>query len=208
MGSRRNDRAGWQANLPPRWLNDANYRSLSAEAWTLFTWTLIWGVDQENDGIVGRRDLPFIASPTLSRDEAGAAAVELVDAGLWEETETGFVVANWESSQVTTAEIETRRAEWREKNSRRSLRESSTDTPGVTPGVRDKDSERKVPLQGRQERNEGEEVMVTANWKSKRIPNVECTACGEPFESPDPERVTVCSVQDAAHENAREAVNG
>lgn len=110
-----NDRNGWQANLPPRWLNDATYRSLSPSAWALFTWTLVWGVNQENDGNVTTRDLPFIAAPMLSRTESDEAAAELVEAGLWDVTDEGFVVAEWSRSQVTAGEINDKRATWRQK---------------------------------------------------------------------------------------------
>lgn len=52
--------------------------------------------------------------------------------------------------------------------------------------------------------SEGHDV-VTPNWKSKMIPNAVCPVCDRPFTSPDPERFTVCPVQDDAHARARAA---
>ena len=134
----RSDRNGWQANLPPRWLNDSTYRGLSGNAWILHTWTLVWGVSQENDGNVTTRDLPFIAAPMLNRAESEEAASELVEIRIWEVTQGGYRVAGWESSQVTAAEISEKRSAWRAKNNRRkpsAPSESSSSTPGVKAGV-------------------------------------------------------------------------
>lgn len=125
------DRNGWQANLPPRWLNDADYRGLTANAWALHTWTLVWGVSQENDGNLTTRDLPFIASPMLSRAEAEEAAAELVEAGIWETTEGGYRVAEWSRSQATAAEMAEKRATWRAKK-RGSRSSRPTERPGGT----------------------------------------------------------------------------
>jgi hypothetical protein len=224
----RNDRVGWQANLPPRWLNDITYRSLSPEAWTLFTWTLVWGVDQENDGIILRRELPFVAAPTLSRDQSHSAALELVQAGLWEETEDGFIVTDWERSQVTTADMESRRAEWRAKKQAQRARSASESLPPETPletvplspgdiadvsrespGEKGHVNKGNKGNEGNEEINsaiyESEDEVVTPNWKSKMIPNTVCVVCRESFASPDPERFTVCPVQDDAHASRRAA---
>ncbi|NQX35475.1 hypothetical protein [Herbiconiux sp. VKM Ac-2851] len=130
----RDDRAGWQASLPPRWLNDSTYKGLTVNAWVLFSWTLAWGVGQENDGRVGRKDVPFIASPMLNTAEATAAALELVDTGLWDVTDAGYQVAHWDQSQPTSAEIEARRATWRRQKVK------SKPTPPQTPPEKRSDS--------------------------------------------------------------------
>lgn len=131
----RDDRAGWQASLPPRWLNDRTYRSLTPHAWTLFTWTLAWGVDQENDGVVAAADLPFIAAPMLSHAEAQEAATELVAAGLFVVTDNGFAVSCWDCSQPAAAEMEAKRAKWRSANARRAGQSPPQSPTPTTPVV-------------------------------------------------------------------------
>lgn len=168
----RDDRSGWQANLPPRWLNDSTYRGLSAHAWTLHTWTLVWGVSQENDGELTRRDLPFIASPMLSRSEAEAAAEELVEAGLWEVTADGYRVTDWPRSQVTAAEIAAKRADWKRKNARRrpaATSETPSEKQADTPGVIGGDSPSNGTLQVGKEGQERKDKPRTTTERAPRF---------------------------------------
>lgn len=127
------DRFGWQANLPPRWLNDSIYRTLSTEAWALHTWTLAWGVQQINDGRLTNRDLPFIAAPMLGRTESERAAAELVREGIWAVTDGGFEVVDWAGSQPTARDVQRQRASWR--------KQKASSRPAQTPPENDDDSE-------------------------------------------------------------------
>ena len=191
----RSDRNGWQANLPPRWLNDSTYRGLTVNAWTLHTWTLTWGVGQENDGYVKTRDLPFIASPMLSRSEAEAAADELVAEGIWTVTTEGYRVVGWELSQVTAAEIAEKRKLWRAKNDRRkptSPPKRPPETNADTPGVPDRKPESNEGLQVGKEGQEGNErhegQTSKQGWPTAQPPAADVTFdadTGEVLESPD-----------------------
>lgn len=180
-----NDRNGWQANLPPRWLNDSTYKSLSVNAWTLHTWTLVWGVSQENDGYLTARDLPFIAAPMLNRIESEGAAQELVREGLWEITVEGYHVVEWERSQVTADEIAEKRSTWRAKNNRRKSStpsEAPVENPSFTPGVDAADSASNGTLQvgqeGKEVQERQEQPRSTEAWSS--------ASPGKPGELNDP----------------------
>ncbi|MFT4051110.1 MAG: hypothetical protein QM677_02530 [Microbacterium sp.] len=180
----RSDRSGWQASLPSRWLNNSTYRCLSVNAWALHSWALVWCVSQENDGSIGSRDLPFIASPMLSKVDAEGAANELVETEIWERVGSGYQIIDWGSSQVTAAEIEAKRNAWRKQNNARSSKarqEIPHEKPAFTGVVEGGYWPSNGTLQERQERQERQGRQIPAENESENpdeSESVTCSMCG------------------------------
>lgn len=125
---------GWTGSLVPRWFTDPAFRGLSAPAWGLHCWAVLWSVMQESDGEIPAKALPFVASPMLSRGEADAAAAELVAAELWTLSSSGaHQIVDWSGSQVTAEEVAARRERWRrEKREQRSGPDSPPESGPVS----------------------------------------------------------------------------
>jgi len=109
------------ANLPVRWLTDPIMLSLSDAATATYHRSLMFGVHHENDGAIDRKALRLLVSPDADPHEVTA---ELVEAGLWTVTDTGYQVERWDESQTTSVEAEKQRAGWRKRKNDQRKREA------------------------------------------------------------------------------------
>ena len=115
------------ADLPQAWLHDPVWWDLTDRAWRLHTHALMWCIGR-TDGEIPESMLTVLLPDPLE------AAAELVDAGHWERTDTGWKVLSWEASQSTVEQIENRRAYERRKKDRRRGGDSTVDSPGDKDG--------------------------------------------------------------------------
>jgi len=92
---------------------------LDANAIALWTLCLSWSGAQDTDGFIPRR----IALRFLAGELGDEAAARLVRVGLWEAVEGGYRMANWGDRQVTVADRDARRAQWRERKARQKARQ-------------------------------------------------------------------------------------
>jgi hypothetical protein len=108
------------ARLQGRWLTDPVYDQLSDRAWRTWTGSLMWCAEHGTDGKLAVRSLRLLHPD--GTDEATVA--ELVCAGKWIETPTGYEVADWAGSagQSLAADVRRQReanrirqARWRER---------------------------------------------------------------------------------------------
>lgn len=119
---------------------NAKWRSATKGARALWTTAGSWCADQENDGHVPRHMLTVL-------DGTPREAQNLVDVGLWEVTNHGWIFHDWHDYQPTRTDLKNARdrerekkRRWRERAGRGtdgqyvSTRDSTGDTPGDTTG--------------------------------------------------------------------------
>ena len=94
---------GWNANLPTRWLTDPTIADLSGGAFTTHARALMMGVEHESDGAIPTKALRLLVPIDADASEVVA---ELIEAGLWEQTDSGFQIARWAETQTTRAEAQ------------------------------------------------------------------------------------------------------
>lgn len=95
----------WTVNFDERFPRNRKVARLSDPAFRLYVSAVCWASEHYTDGALTPEDLPEIA-PRMRRREAAAA--ELVEAGLFEQTGTlGWVVHDYHDHQPSAA---TRRA--------------------------------------------------------------------------------------------------
>ena len=115
------------ADLPQHWLHDPAYWNLSDAAWRLHTHALMWAIGR-TDGQIPLSMLTMLL-PGTDADRARAAQ-ELVDAGRWADTETGWALPDWDEHQSTVEVIDNNRRRERDKKRRQ---RSTDDVPQVVP---------------------------------------------------------------------------
>ncbi|GAA4175938.1 hypothetical protein [Gryllotalpicola koreensis] len=101
---------------------------LSPEAVALWVRAGTYASQNRTDGVIDAHILPVFGG-------VSGASQELIDAGLWEPHERGFVFHDWDDYQPSKADIDARReadrarkAEWREKKAaKRGDKSASTD---------------------------------------------------------------------------------
>src|SRR3954471_5455448 len=89
---------GWVA-LAWRYYRDPKFDDVSGDAELLWSHALAYCGEQETDGHVAGTAL--VALSQRLAGSPGAAAGELVGAGLWHETDRGYLVNGWDRWQVT-----------------------------------------------------------------------------------------------------------
>jgi len=104
------------ARLPGRFLNLPRFDELSDCAMRVFIGSLMWSAEQGTDGELPRRYLRLFHP----EGEKPSAIAELISAGLWLPTESGFIMPEWSTNlgQSTAEQVEA----YREANRRRSKR--------------------------------------------------------------------------------------
>jgi hypothetical protein len=95
-----------------------------------------WCAQQLTDGHVPRHIAATLGSPAQMK--------RLVEAGLWHETETGFLFHEWNASNPTRAEVENRRQSEAKKKS--AFRQRRAGQDGVSPGDSPVDSPGDSPV--------------------------------------------------------------
>lgn len=122
------------ARMQDKWLYEPEFDILSDRAWRTMASSLMWSAGQGTDGALPATSLRFLHP--LGVDEA--TAQELIDAGKWEKTPSGFQVLSWQKSQSLAADVEKQRERNREnvKNYRQRGKggESPSDTGGDDTG--------------------------------------------------------------------------
>jgi hypothetical protein len=89
------------ARFPERWLNDRRVLRLSGDAFRLFMFSLAWSVANRTDGVIERDDLALVPGGHMP-ELAGA----LVSSGLWLRRGDGWLVASFEETQTTAADLD------------------------------------------------------------------------------------------------------
>lgn len=81
-------------------------RAMSAglAAMGLWTWAMLYARGQKRGGELSR--VVVLRCPWGDADQLERAAARLVDVGLWQTTETGWLIGNYEAKNQTPAEIE------------------------------------------------------------------------------------------------------
>lgn len=120
---------GMNANLPVKWLSDGTIHGLSLLAWWLHSFGIAWSMQHESDGVIPVNALPVI-EPYRTRPVARSNALrELVESGLWRDTDDGYLIENWSGSQTTREQMDKKRAKWR--------RDKENEHAGLQPTVPD-----------------------------------------------------------------------
>jgi hypothetical protein len=117
------------ARFPERWLNDRRVRMLSDGAFRRFVISLAWSAANRTEGVITHADLPLL--PLAGPDCTG----ELVEAGLWLWIGDHWLIAPFEETQTTRADLEAvdlARQKAREKKRRQ--RAAAAAVPGDVPG--------------------------------------------------------------------------
>jgi hypothetical protein len=122
------------ARLPERWLTDRRLRRLPDAAFRLFITSLLWSVANKTDGVLYDDDLPLIPDVDLG------CADRLAKAGLWGRDRDRWIIAVFEDTQTSAAELDglaaRRRADRRRKAAQR-RRESAEASDQSRDGSRD-----------------------------------------------------------------------
>jgi hypothetical protein len=100
--------------LDDRFPSHRKIATLDDRAFRLYVSALCWSAENLTDGAIGEKELPLVAHIRGVK----ATAQRLVDAGLWERTETGWQVHDFLDYQYSAEQV---RAE-REKNAERQRR--------------------------------------------------------------------------------------
>jgi hypothetical protein len=88
------------ARIPDRWLTDRRILRLSDAGHRLFVNALVWSVSNKTDGVLEPDDLPIIPHYRAGLED------KLVDAGLWLNHRSGWLIADFIETQTTKAEHE------------------------------------------------------------------------------------------------------
>lgn len=97
------------SRLPEQWLLSPKMLELSDGAWRVFTNALMWCNSQGTDGDLPSRYVKY----TYPTGDPSEYVLELLDVGLFEQVENGFVIPDWEGiGQSPAAQV----AAYRENN--------------------------------------------------------------------------------------------
>ena len=192
------------ARLSSEWLGTLRFDALSDAAWRVFSGALMWCNGSGTDGVIPNRYVPRL-HPDGEQPEAFA---ELEKAGLWERTEDGYVMDEWDGAlgQSTSAQVETyranarqRQAKYREKERQKLARSLGLSDEGVTSDVTDDVTRHVGKAEARQGEGSGVEQVNESKkpeWNVTPIPSGPvCWICGEPA----PAGTNVCGSRDALH---------
>lgn len=151
--------------LPEQWLLSPKMLELSDGAWRVFTNALIWCNSQGTDGDLPARYVKY----TYPGGDPSEYVLELLEVGLVEETENGFVIPDWvEMGQSPAAQV----AAYRE-NSR--LRQQKSRDKRRTPqaGSVTGDVTRDVGKATQGSDTQGEANETRGSWPVIEIPKKE-----------------------------------
>lgn len=86
--------------MPGRWLTDPRLDRLTDRAFRTFAGSLMYGAEQDTDGLLERTALRYLHPEGVDT----ATAHELVAAGFWTVQDDGYQVARWTETQTTAAQ--------------------------------------------------------------------------------------------------------
>ena len=121
----------------PRAKDDRFYIRVDADFWdhpkaiaagpdgrSLYLCALAWSRKQLTDGAVQAVVLPSLAFKTgLPIEAAQTAADRLVEVGMWERTADGWEIHDYAEHQITRADVDRQRAQWRKRQSDKRARD-------------------------------------------------------------------------------------
>lgn len=121
----------------PRAKDDRFYIRVDADFWdhpkaiaagpdgrSLYLCALAWSRKQLTDGAVQAVVLPSLAFKTgLPIEAAQTAADRLVEVGMWERTADGWQIHDYAEHQLTKADVDRQRAQWRKRQSDKRARD-------------------------------------------------------------------------------------
>lgn len=168
--------------MPSRWLHDRSMEDLSDKAFRVFANSLMLSNEQGTDGDLLTRDLRLLHPEGVDV----ATASELVAAGKWESTVTGYVVRDWSVTQSLAADVERKRELGRERQRKRRNAENTGDSEGVTRDVT-QDVTRERSLGQDRTGSSGSELKLVPTGKSQ----TEMAADWDSFEVADDEAAEV-----------------
>ena len=120
------------SRFPTHYLNDRRVLRASTSAFRQFVLGTAWSVSNMTDGLISREDLPLV---TFSSTEN---ADELVRLGLWDETEDGYIINDFEKHQTSAAVMEAslinRRKSERERQARKRAKDKEATEPPMSQG--------------------------------------------------------------------------
>jgi len=118
--------------LPDKWLLNPTLDTLSDGAWRVLTRALIWCNQQGTDG-----DLPSMYMRYVYPwSDPSEYVLELLNIGWLEETETGFVIPDWEGKgQSLAAHVEAKRETNRLRQQNHRAKRKSPQAESVTNDV-------------------------------------------------------------------------
>ena len=88
------------ARLPDRWLSDRRFLRLSGDAFKLYSIMLMFSVANRTDGHLADEDMALLPGV-----DPGNVA-ELDDVGIVQDTEDGWLITEFSSTQTSRAELE------------------------------------------------------------------------------------------------------
>ncbi|MGJ9371812.1 hypothetical protein [Nesterenkonia sp. CF4.4] len=88
------------SRFPTHYLNDRRVLKATPPALRQFVLGTAWSVSNMTDGVIAHDDLPLV--PHSSPDLAG----ELVRSGLWQETDEGYFISDFQKFQTSAAQLE------------------------------------------------------------------------------------------------------
>lgn len=114
------------------WWTDSRVLGISAEAEHVWLRSIAYSKNEALDGLLPEHAL-LLLFPKISTPPSIVTA-ELVDAGLWIETDKGWAIRRWAEYQTTTDEDDASRENTRARKQRQRDRERNADTNGHTTG--------------------------------------------------------------------------
>lgn len=174
------------ARHPDRWLTDRRILRLSAAAYQLYSFALMWSVANRTDGVVSDDDLPLLPRVDLDRIH------ELEKVGLWTRQGDCWLIIDFAATQTPRAQLEgiehrrktdrERAARYREKKAGKSddvdrdQEADIQDRSRVTSRDESRDDKGKARLG--QDRQGQEDLGVTEHEAEP----VTCSSCPKPLE--------------------------
>jgi hypothetical protein len=173
------------ARFPERWLTDRRILRLSSDAFRGFVNSLAYSVSNKTDGVIEPDDLPLIPSFAEHTDKV------LCEAGLWQEGEDNWLIAEFADTQLSSSELEAlakarkanraRQAKWKAKQSDQAISNES-----VTNNVSGDVSET-VTAQVRTGQDRSP-VLIATNNVSGPPPSQELQLSPKSGTSPEPQK--------------------
>jgi hypothetical protein len=124
--------------------DDEEILGISALAETVFVRSLRLAKRRMTDGAIGRRQLQALCARMPDGTDPAVLAGELVDVGLWVETDTGWTIPSWAKHNPTVADLEARRddearrkKQWRDARTGRDIPAATTRPTGGVPDTDD-----------------------------------------------------------------------
>jgi hypothetical protein len=150
------------SRLPEQWLLNPKMLELSDGAWRVFTNALMWCNSQGTDGDLPARYVKY----TYPTGDPSEYVLELLDVGLLEQTEKGFMIPDWEgigqspAAQVAAYKENSRLRQQKSRDKKKSLQFASV-TGDVTRDVG-------KATQGTDRQGEASDINVS--WPVVEIP--------------------------------------